>query len=109
MSKAEEILWLLEKLSTNVSTGGAKSGTTASTGDTSGSNGQSGTNGSTSSETSDGEEENSSDNGETKNDDKKDTSSHRHPLHYAYGVRCNCDDPHGRKCLLYCKTRINRK
>lgn len=110
MNRAEEVIWLLEQLSTNSDTGGGGKATTASKGASKASNGQNGTNGSTSSDNSDGEEENSSTNGDEKeNDDKKDSTSHRHSFHYAYGVRCDCNDPHGRKCLLYCRTRINRK
>ena len=105
ITKSEKVLRLLEQSGNGSGAGGH---TTGSKGASKAGNGQSGTNGSTSSEESGGEEENSSNNGDGKTNDNGNHKS-RHSFHYAYGVRCNCDDPHGRKCLLYCRTRINRK
>lgn len=103
MTKAREILCLIEQAN-----GMPNTGTTGSNADTSANNGPSSTNGSTSSETSNGDEETSYKNGKKKHHHKhkKDKDDKSIRLHYATGGWfCDCDDPRGRRCLLYCKTK----
>ena len=128
MSRAEEILCLLEQ----AVTGG---GTIGSSGGTSGSSGPGGTtstigsgNGSKASVQSskNGKKgksvkgtskpvgvEKSNDDDDNDDDDKPGDSGGDsvkpgvavHRFHYGYGRRCDCDNPRSRACLLWCKEK----